>query len=144
MAFSDPEVAKKLNLTDSQKSDIQTIAQDMREKMPSREDCQSDPEAAMKKMQEVTKEALSQATSKLNDEQQKTWKELHRRPVHHRLRAPSPITETDGRFSQPVPSLSMAGWDRCHPNHDLGEIPDLRFRDLARFGWGDVRFPIPV
>ncbi len=76
MAFSDPEVAKKLNLTDSQKSDIQTIAQDMREKMPSREDRQSDPEAAMKKMQEVTKEALSQATSKLNDEQQKTWKEL--------------------------------------------------------------------
>ena len=38
MAFNDPEVAKKLNLTESQKSDIQTIAQEMNEKRPSRED----------------------------------------------------------------------------------------------------------
>jgi hypothetical protein len=76
MAFSDPEVAKKLNLTDSQKSDIQTIAQETREKMPSRDDFQSDREAAMKKMQEVNKEALSQVASKLNDEQQKIWKDL--------------------------------------------------------------------
>ena len=30
----------------------------------------------MKKIQELNKEALTQATSKLNDEQQKTWKEL--------------------------------------------------------------------
>jgi hypothetical protein len=76
MAFNDPEVAKKLNLTDGQKSDIQTIAQETREKLPTRDDFQSDREAAMKKMQEVNKEALSQATAKLNDEQQKTWKEL--------------------------------------------------------------------
>ena len=76
MAFHDPEVTKKLNLTDSQKSDIQTIAQETREKQPSREDRQSDPEGARKKMQELNKEALTKVESKLNDEQQKCWKEL--------------------------------------------------------------------
>jgi hypothetical protein len=75
-AFSDPEVAQKLNLTDSQKTAIREIEQAAREKMPSREDFQSDREAAMKKSAEVTKETLTQAVAKLNDEQQKTWKEL--------------------------------------------------------------------
>jgi hypothetical protein len=76
MAFSDPDVAKKLNITDAQKNDIQELVQASREKMPSRDDFQSDREAAMKKMQEVNKETLTQAVAKLNDEQQKTWKEL--------------------------------------------------------------------
>jgi hypothetical protein len=76
MAFSDPEVATKLNITDAQKKDIQEIEQAAREKMPSRDDFQSDREAAMKKMAEVNKETLSQVVAKLNDEQQKTWKEL--------------------------------------------------------------------
>jgi hypothetical protein len=76
MAFNDSEVAKKLNLTDSQKSDIQEIARETREKGPTREDFQSDREAAMKKMQELNKEALTKVESKLNDEQQKTWKDL--------------------------------------------------------------------
>ncbi len=75
-AFSDPDVAKKLNLTDAQKTDIQEIAREAGEKRPSREDIQSDREAAMKKMQEINKETLAKAESKLNDEQQKTWKEL--------------------------------------------------------------------
>jgi len=75
-AFSDPEVAKKLNLTDAQKAEIQAIGSEAREKMPSREDRQSDPQAAMKKSREINKEALSKVESKLNDEQQKTWKEL--------------------------------------------------------------------
>jgi hypothetical protein len=75
-SFNDPEVAKKLNITDGQKKDIQEIEQAAREKMPSRDDFQSDREAAMKKMQEVRKETLAQIVSKLNDEQQKTWKEL--------------------------------------------------------------------
>jgi hypothetical protein len=76
MAFSDSEIAQKLNLTDAQKTAIQEIGQAAREKMPSREDFQSDREAAMKKMQEVNKETLSQIVAKLNDEQQKTWKDL--------------------------------------------------------------------
>ena len=35
-AFNDPDIAKKLNLTDSQKTAIQAVAQEMREKQPSR------------------------------------------------------------------------------------------------------------
>jgi len=79
MAFSDPEVAKKLNLTDTQKSDIQTIVQDQMEAsrgLFSQDQSPEDREAAMKKMTELRKESLGKATAKLNDEQQKTWKEL--------------------------------------------------------------------
>jgi len=77
MAFSDPEVAKKLSLTDTQKTDIQTIVTDsnaeMREIFTSNQD---DREAAMKKVAELRKETLAKVTAKLNDEQQKTWKEM--------------------------------------------------------------------
>jgi len=76
MAFSDPEVASKLNITDSQKSEIQTIVQESRGKMPTREEFNDDREAAMKKSAEVQKGTLAQITAKLNDEQQKTYKEL--------------------------------------------------------------------
>jgi hypothetical protein len=76
-AFSDPEIAKKLNLTDSQKSDIQAINQEaatqMREIFSTAQD---DREGAMKKMTELRKETLEKAAAKLNDEQQKSWKEL--------------------------------------------------------------------
>jgi len=76
-AFSDPEVAKKLNLTDSQKTDIQSINQESMTQM--REIFQSagdDREGAMKKSAELRKETLEKVAGKLNDEQQKTWKEL--------------------------------------------------------------------
>jgi hypothetical protein len=76
MVFGDPEVASKLNITDSQKSDIQSIVEESRGKMPTREDFTDNREAAMKKAAEVQKETLAQVTAKLNDEQQKTWKEL--------------------------------------------------------------------
>jgi hypothetical protein len=76
-AFVDPEVASKLNLTDSQKSDIQAINQEsmsqMREIFQSAQD---DREGAMKKMAELRKVTMEKAATKLNDEQQKTWKEL--------------------------------------------------------------------
>jgi len=76
-ALSDPEVAKKLNLTDAQKSDIQTIVTDsmaeMREIFSSLQD---DREAGMKKLAEHRKGTLAKVTAKLNDEQQKAWKEL--------------------------------------------------------------------
>ena len=75
-AFLDPEVQKKLNLSDSQKSQIQALIQESFSQMPSREEFQDDREAAMKKMREVSKKTLTQAEAKLNDEQQKTWKEL--------------------------------------------------------------------
>jgi hypothetical protein len=76
MVFSDPEVASKLNITDSQKSEIQTIVEESRGKMPTREDFTDNREDAMKKAAEVQKATLTQVTAKLNDEQQKTWKEL--------------------------------------------------------------------
>ncbi|MFI5458412.1 MAG: hypothetical protein ACHRXM_23525 [Isosphaerales bacterium] len=77
MAFSDPEVAKKLSLTDGQKSEIKTIVDDstaaIREIFTSNQD---DREGNMKKVAELRKETLTKVTGKLNDEQQKTWKEL--------------------------------------------------------------------
>jgi hypothetical protein len=76
-AFAEPEVATKLNLTDSQKSDIQAINQEsmsqMREIFQSAQD---DREGAMKKIAELRKETLEKVAAKLNDEQQKSWKEL--------------------------------------------------------------------
>jgi hypothetical protein len=76
-AFSDAEVAKKLNLTEAQKGEIQTInteaGSQMREVF---QQFQDDREGAMKKMAELRKKTLTDVEAKLNDEQQKTWKEL--------------------------------------------------------------------
>jgi hypothetical protein len=77
MAFTDPEIAKKLSLTDSQKSEIQAIVEESGQKIREIfQQNQDDPEARMKKMTEHRKETLSKVTAKLNDEQQKTWKEM--------------------------------------------------------------------
>jgi len=77
MAFSDPEVATKLGLTDTQKSEIKTIVDDsnaaVREIFTANQD---DREGNMKKIAELRKETLTKVTAKLNDEQQKTWKEM--------------------------------------------------------------------
>jgi len=78
-AFSDPEIAKKLNLTDSQKSDIQAISQETMESSRGLFSQNSTPEEraeGMKKFAEIRKAALTKVETKLNDEQQKTWKEL--------------------------------------------------------------------
>jgi hypothetical protein len=77
MAFSDPDVIKKLNVTDTQKTDIQSIVQDQMSQMRTIfQENQDDPEARMKKMTELRKETLTKVTAKLNDEQQKSWKQL--------------------------------------------------------------------
>jgi len=78
-AFSDPEVAKKLNLTDTQKTDIQAINNEVRESTQGLISQDSSPEEraeGMKKIAEARKAGLTKAEAKLNDEQQKTWKEL--------------------------------------------------------------------
>jgi len=76
-AFSDPEVAKKLNLTDAQKAVVKSIQDDSRQEMQSiMQGFQDDREGTLKKLAEFRKETLAKATAKLNDEQQKTWKEL--------------------------------------------------------------------
>ncbi len=78
-AFSDPEIAKKLNLTDAQKTDIQAIAQETMESSRGLISQDSSPEEraeGMKKIAEIRKTALTKVETKLNDEQQKAWKEL--------------------------------------------------------------------
>jgi Spy/CpxP family protein refolding chaperone len=77
LAFSDPEVEKKLNITDSQKTDFKAIADEFRtESSTVFQENRDDREAMMKKMGELRKSTLAKAEAKLNDEQQKTWKEL--------------------------------------------------------------------
>ncbi len=76
-AFNEPDVAKKLNLTDAQKTDIQQIQQDANaERREIFQEAQGDREAMMKKMGELNKKILAKVEAKLNDEQKKTWKEM--------------------------------------------------------------------
>jgi len=78
-AFSDPEIAKKLNLTDAQKTDIQEINRETMEATRGLFGQDLSPEEraeAMKKFTEARKAALTKVEAKLNDEQQKTWKEM--------------------------------------------------------------------
>ena len=59
----------------------------MREICPVR--TRDDREGAMKKMAELRKETLEKAAAKLNDEQQKTWKELIGAPFEVKYPAPA-------------------------------------------------------
>jgi hypothetical protein len=86
-AFNDPEVQKKLNLTDSQKGEIQAIGQESMEAMRGlfgQDQSPEEREAAQKKIAEIRKQALTKVETKLNDEQQKTWKELIGSPFEFR------------------------------------------------------------
>ncbi len=84
----------------------------------------------MKKMTEARKAGLTKAEAKLNDEQQKTWKELLGAPFTivypprpSQLRRIGPRSRSiDGQIS---PRASRAT--------DLGGISDHRAGDLARF-----------
>jgi hypothetical protein len=89
MAFSDPEIAKKLNITDAQKGEIKSITDDAN--AAAREifqGFQDDREGAMKKLAEHRKETLSKVVAKLNDEQQKSWKELIGAPFELKMNPP--------------------------------------------------------
>ncbi len=90
-AFSDHEIATKLNITDAQKEEIKSIVDDsnaaMRELF---QGFQDDREGTMKKIAEHRKEALSKVVAKLNDEQQKTWKEMIGAPFELKMQPPRP------------------------------------------------------
>jgi len=76
-AFAEADVARKLNLTDAQKTEIQEIQREsMQERREIFQSAGDDREAAMKKLAELNKQTLAKAEGKLNDEQKKTWKEL--------------------------------------------------------------------
>jgi Spy/CpxP family protein refolding chaperone len=91
MAFSDPEIAKKLNITDAQKDEIKSITDEsnaaMRELFAGFQD---DREGTMKKIAEHRKETLAKVVAKLNDEQQKTWKEMTGAPFELKMEPPRP------------------------------------------------------
>jgi hypothetical protein len=75
-ALTEPDVAGKLNLTADQKKDIETIVTESREEMRSIFQDTQDQDERRQKMNELRKKTLDKAVAKLNDEQQKTWKEL--------------------------------------------------------------------
>ncbi len=61
MAFSDPEIAKKLNITDAQKDEIKTISDESQATMRELfQGLQDDREGTMKKISEHRKETLEQ------------------------------------------------------------------------------------
>jgi len=89
MAFADPEVAKKLNITDAQKEEIKTINEESQATLRElRQGFQDDREGTMKKMAEHRKEVLAKVVVKLNDEQQKTWKEMIGAPFELKMGPP--------------------------------------------------------
>ena len=75
-AFSDPEVAKKLNLTDAQKTDIQAIQQESMKEMRRSSRKPGRPRGRHEEDGRAAQETLAKVEAKLNDEQRKTWKEM--------------------------------------------------------------------
>jgi Spy/CpxP family protein refolding chaperone len=79
-AFSDPEIAKDLNLTDKQKEEIKGIDEDTRRDIGEIfKDAQGDRErmqAAQQKIQKVRADATAKALKSLSEEQQTKYKEL--------------------------------------------------------------------
>jgi Spy/CpxP family protein refolding chaperone len=75
VAFADPEVAKKLKLSDEQKSKLKTIADDSRKEMTDLFG-QGQGQEARTKMAEIRKAANEKAVGVLNDDQKKEWKEM--------------------------------------------------------------------
>jgi hypothetical protein len=88
-ALADPEVQGKLALTEEQKSKINSITTDSREKMRDIfQNAGDDRQAAMQKMTELRKESMNQALAALTDDQKKTWKDMTGEPVEINLPRP--------------------------------------------------------
>jgi hypothetical protein len=76
-AFTSEAVQSKLKLTDSQKSDIDSIIQDSNSEMRSLfQNAQGDPEGTRAKFAEHRKATLAKIEGKLDDAQKASWKEL--------------------------------------------------------------------
>ncbi len=83
-AFGQPRVQEALKLTDEQKTKVREISEEARGAMPSREDFQSDREAAMKKRAEISKGATEKVTALLTEDQKKEWKDLAGEPFDYK------------------------------------------------------------
>ena len=89
-AFTDPEVASKLKITDDQKKQIQELVQDSGAK--SREIFQAnqdDRAEAMKQVQALQKETGSKVMALMTADQKKAWKEMTGEPFEM-VMAPRP------------------------------------------------------
>jgi hypothetical protein len=73
--FLTPEVEKALSLTDKQKDDLKTMRDDYRKQAQELRQGGFNPEN-IKKMDEMRKEAMSNAVKVLDDKQKKEWEEL--------------------------------------------------------------------
>ncbi len=87
-AFNSPDIQKKLGITDEQKEKLQTLGEEMRSQMPTREDMQADREAATKKRETVTKETKEKAMNILTDSQKATYKEMTGAPFDYKPEMP--------------------------------------------------------
>jgi hypothetical protein len=83
--FTEPQVAKALGLTDTQKKEIEKINEDSRAQM--REIFQGGfDEEGRKKMQELRKTTADKIMHLLNDEQKTKWKEMQGEPFKGEIR----------------------------------------------------------
>jgi Spy/CpxP family protein refolding chaperone len=91
MAFQNPEVQKKIALTDDQKEKIKGINDDaMADRREIMQGFQDDREGTMKKLAEFNKGLMAKVTALLTDDQKKTWKEMTGEPFEVKFEAPRP------------------------------------------------------
>jgi hypothetical protein len=90
-AFADPEVQKKLGLSDQQKDQIKTISDDAAKELQSlfknAKDI-GDFQEAFQKMKDLRKDADDRVASVLNDAQKSRWKEMIGTPFELKFRFP--------------------------------------------------------
>jgi Spy/CpxP family protein refolding chaperone len=75
--FLTPDVEKGLSLTDKQKDDLKTMADDYRKEMREAFQPGGDRAEAAKKMAEMRKEGMDKALKVLDDKQKTTWEEMN-------------------------------------------------------------------
>jgi hypothetical protein len=76
-AFNRADSQKALNLTDKQKDELKTIADDLRKQSAEiRQNAGTNRQEAREKTQALTKDKMEAALKVLTDDQKKTWKDL--------------------------------------------------------------------
>ncbi|MBX6315756.1 MAG: hypothetical protein IRY99_23000 [Isosphaeraceae bacterium] len=92
LAFLDPEVQKKLNLTEEQKDKLRDLARESGERMRDLfQAAGGDRQTAMQKIQTLRRETNEKAVALLTEDQKKTWKEMTGAPFEVRFERPRRI-----------------------------------------------------
>lgn len=87
--FLDPEVQKELKLTDKQKDDLKTMADDARkEAREIFQNANGNFQEAGQKVRELQKEKMENAEALLTADQKKAWKDMQGEPVNIRFGPP--------------------------------------------------------